>query len=179
TIMFSLSFKFTAAIALVAASSVTATPARRQTCSPQFTPGTGYDIQSSINDTFIWLFNGASAGSPSAVHLEPIPLGIQPWFFTETSTGGWTISIDSPAVTCVLAPSNALLTTGSCTSSSADLTISCASCGDDAAPATDCTLSIPAANECINVPGDSHGDPSIRSAECTGSPQQLWNVVTP
>jgi hypothetical protein len=87
TIMFSLSFKFTAVIALVAASSVTATPARRQTCSPQFTPGTGYDIQSSINgmsysvfanaymnqcrssDTFIWLFNGASAGSPSAVHL--------------------------------------------------------------------------------------------------------------
>ncbi|KAJ7938219.1 hypothetical protein B0H13DRAFT_1942093 [Mycena leptocephala] len=149
--MFSLSFKLTAAIALVVASSVTATPTRRQMCSPQFTPGTGYDIQSSINDTFVWLFNGASAGSPSAVHLEVIPLGIQPWFFTETSNGGWTISIDSPAVTCVLAPSNALLTTGSCTSSSADLTISCA----------------------------SHGDPSIRSAECTGSPQQLWNVVTP
>ncbi|KAE9408998.1 hypothetical protein BT96DRAFT_1013142 [Gymnopus androsaceus JB14] len=176
--MFTLS-KLTAAVTvgLMAASSTLA-----QTCSPQFTEGTPYAIASNINDSYIWLFNGASAGVPSAVHLEVVPPQFSTWFLTSTSDGGWTISIDSPAVTCVTAPAgeDATLTTGSCANAAgtnADFSISCASCTDS--EATSCTLVAASSQECVIVPGDSDGDPSIRSLECTGTPEELWNIFAP
>ncbi|KAF9071517.1 hypothetical protein BDP27DRAFT_1321880 [Rhodocollybia butyracea] len=170
--MFALS-KPTAAIAVALVSAVSTLA---QTCSPHFSEGTPYAIASNLNDEYIWLFNGASAGTPSAVHLEPLPPADSPWFLTSTSDGGWTISLDSPAVTCVAAPADALLTTQSCANAAGtdiDFTISCASCTDNVATA--CTLVAATTNECVIVPGDSHGDPSIRTLECTGTPEELWD----
>ncbi|KIK50997.1 hypothetical protein GYMLUDRAFT_78367 [Collybiopsis luxurians FD-317 M1] len=170
---------------LTAAVVLAVSSALAQTCSPQLTVGAPYDIKSHIDDSYIWLFNGASDSNPSGVHLEQIPPGLEPWYFYSTSSGSWTISINQidPPVNCVLAPSDSqgdvlkLLTTGSCSDSTdADMIISCQSCGDDGS-ATACTLFVPGHDECVNVPGDSNGDPSVRTLECTGSPEQLWDLV--
>ncbi|KAJ3926706.1 MAG: hypothetical protein NXY57DRAFT_701704 [Lentinula lateritia] len=172
----------TAAGLLLAATTTTAFPTARQTtCTPSFTPGVGYAVSSNINDSYVWQYNGASAGVLSAVYLFvfqlPTPPEFEPWNLTSTSTGGWTISSDSPS-SCVLAPADTTLTTGSCSNaagSDADFAISCSSCTDTSATA--CTLTVASTSECVNVPGDSDGNPEVRTMECTGSPQQLWDFT--
>ncbi|KAJ4484570.1 hypothetical protein C8R41DRAFT_921496 [Lentinula lateritia] len=168
----------TAAGLLLAATTTTAFPTARQTtCTPSFTPGVGYAVSSNINDSYVWQYNGASAGVLSAVYLLPTPPEFEPWNLTSTSTGGWTISSDSPS-SCVLAPADTTLTTGSCSNaagSDADFAISCSSCTDTSATA--CTLTVASTSECVNVPGDSDGNPEVRTMECTGSPQQLWDFT--
>ncbi|KAF5360218.1 hypothetical protein D9757_011400 [Collybiopsis confluens] len=136
-------------------------------------------------NSFVWLFNGASRGTPSAT---PVPTKNSAWYINaaDSESGNWTISINesNPPVTCVLAPSNSegdvlkLLTTGSCSDSTdADVSITCQTCGNDGSSGTACTIFVPGHDECVNVPGDSDGNPDIRTAECTGSPQQLWDIV--
>ncbi|KIK50996.1 hypothetical protein GYMLUDRAFT_78366 [Collybiopsis luxurians FD-317 M1] len=78
----------TAAAVLFATSSALA-----QTCSPQLTVGAPYDIKSNIDDTYIWVFNGASHGTPSAVYLVCIPPKSTHIMFSPVSTG--TISFRS------------------------------------------------------------------------------------
>ncbi|KAF5368300.1 hypothetical protein D9757_010527 [Collybiopsis confluens] len=118
----------------------------------------------------------------------PVPTKNSAWYINaaDSESGNWTISINesNPPVTCVLAPSNSegdvlkLLTTGSCSDSTdADVSITCQTCGNDGSSGTACTIFVPGHDECVNVPGDSDGNPDIRTAECTGSPQQLWDIV--
>ncbi|KAJ4469575.1 hypothetical protein J3R30DRAFT_1569773 [Lentinula aciculospora] len=176
------SSKLTAAGLILAVSTAASSVIRQTACAPSFTEGTAYHVSSNINDSYVWQFNGASAGTLSAVYLIPSPPEIEPWYLTETSTGGYTISdplrFDSPTGSCVLAPADTTLTTGSCSNASgtdADLAISCSSCSDTTMTA--CTLTVASTTECVTVPGDSDGNPQIRSMECTGSPQQLWDFV--
>ncbi|KAJ3786855.1 hypothetical protein GGU10DRAFT_386295 [Lentinula aff. detonsa] len=158
---------------------VAASPAVRQTtCTPSFAQDTAYHISSNINDSYVWQFNGASAGILSAVYLIVLPPEFEPWYLTETSTGGWSIAYESPTTDCVIAPADTTLTTGSCSNLSgtaADFAISCSSCSDTTMTA--CTLTAASTSECVNVPGDSDLNPQIRSLECTGSPEQLWDFT--
>ncbi|KAJ4469574.1 hypothetical protein J3R30DRAFT_1569762 [Lentinula aciculospora] len=183
--MFSSSKVAATLIALIlTASSAAASPTlhytRQTACTPAFAEGTAYHISSNINDSYVWQFNGASAGTLSAVYLEyfPYPPFVEPWYLNETSTGGYIISSYDSTDACVLAPADTTLTTGSCSNPSgtdADISISCQSCTDTAMTA--CTLTVASTSECVNVPGDSDGDPRIRSLECTGTPEQLWDFV--
>ncbi|KAJ3721133.1 hypothetical protein FB446DRAFT_785575 [Lentinula raphanica] len=177
--MLSLTAVVTAGSLMLAASSVATPLARQTTCTPSFTSGTGYQVSSNINDSYVWQFNGASAGTLSAVYLIPSPPEIEPWYPTQLSTGGWSIDALSLIDTaCVSAPADTYLTTGSCSNlagTSSDFAISCSSCSDTTMTA--CTLTAASTSECVTVPGDSDGDPRVRSMECTGSPQQLWDFV--
>ncbi|KAE9382287.1 hypothetical protein BT96DRAFT_1010953 [Gymnopus androsaceus JB14] len=99
------------------------------------------------------------------------------WILTPTSDGGYTVRVDAQA--CVAAPAgiDPPLTSTPCINvagTDADFMISCNSCTDGRATA--CTFIAASNQQCVKVPGDSDGDPEIVSFECTGSPEELWDI---
>ncbi|KAF9061349.1 hypothetical protein BDP27DRAFT_364282 [Rhodocollybia butyracea] len=137
--------------------------------------GTPYTIASNLNDTLVWLFNGASEGTPNAIHLVPLPPTVSStWILTSTSDGGWTIS-EGP-VDCVAAPADSLLTTNTCENAAGtdiDFAISCATCTGN--EATGCTLIAASTNDCVTVPSASDPNDQVRTLECTGTAEELWD----